>query len=492
MPDGGTRCSCGMHRWPFRLPPESSALSHRRRRAGSAAVIFQHGIPTRPLCITPDRPTMRLSPTVSGGAITSAFTCLAIVLMLCEWWAWSSLPDSLVAEVDRVDLGTPLPVQLDVTFPRAPCSALGLALAEATGENPLGSVGHKIFKTRLTGRGKPIGREPERLWEEDRFLLGGERPLDSEIEADASAEVHALQREFEAAEGCRISGTLQAPRVTAALHITTALHSEPALYYNWEHLAKIDMSHEITTLRFGETPWTRRDRAAGMSALRTLGSLWGRKKAPQAAPLEGVANNVDPDNPGSFRYFLSVFSLRRHRLTGSTKRGNRADEPIESTLYAFREFFQPELRSRTLPSLVLRWDFAPIALRLGPPAPQPGTWAWRGGVTGVLASAAARSSGATGGVTEGIAGLATRLLAVAGGCAGLARLVAKLVGAGTAGASDGSGCGGGKREWEGVEDLSGVEDDDGESVSGGRHGGALHRRGGGFGFGEQAARDETA
>lgn len=52
-------------------------------------------------------------------------------------------------------------LQLDITMPRMPCSIINVMLLEASGGNPIDTVGHHLHKQRLSKHGWPLGQEPE-------------------------------------------------------------------------------------------------------------------------------------------------------------------------------------------------------------------------------------------------------------------------------------------------------------------------------------------
>lgn len=64
-----------------------------------------------------------------------------------------------VLRIDTLDADITL--DLDMTLPRLPCAMLNFMHLEATGEDPIRSVGHKLYKQRLSKAGKPLGIEPE-------------------------------------------------------------------------------------------------------------------------------------------------------------------------------------------------------------------------------------------------------------------------------------------------------------------------------------------
>lgn len=260
-----------------------------------------------------------------GGLITLAFAALAAVLAANELRMFLFLSPRNSMEVDALSREN-IVLELDITLPRMPCSMVNLMHLEATAENPLDNVGHKVYKERLDTRGRKLGYEPERLWQQ----AGARKVMPSEamILKDMREEFVTMADELKAREGCRVWGTVEAPRVSSALYLTAALHSDEALYRLQDAIAQADTTHTIHKLRFGpQVPGWR------------------------GAALEGVENVAKV--PGSFGYFIQVVPTKFRGLMGTRREGFQ---------YSVQEYFAPSSREPKTPSIMFEYEFYPIAV----------------------------------------------------------------------------------------------------------------------------------
>jgi len=98
--------------------------------------------------------------TSTGGLITLVFGVLAVILAGNEILSYIYMVPTNTMEVDVLNREE-MRLQLDITMPRMPCSIINVMLLEASGGNPIDTVGHHLHKQRLSKHGWPLGQEPE-------------------------------------------------------------------------------------------------------------------------------------------------------------------------------------------------------------------------------------------------------------------------------------------------------------------------------------------
>ncbi|KAJ2473474.1 ER-derived vesicles protein erv46, partial [Coemansia sp. RSA 2320] len=92
--------------------------------------------------------------TLSGGILTVAAAALIAVLVCYEFAAFRrvDLRAEVVVDSERMEK---MHINIDVTFPRAPCMLLGLDVMDASGEQQVSAFRH-VAKTRLAADGAAV------------------------------------------------------------------------------------------------------------------------------------------------------------------------------------------------------------------------------------------------------------------------------------------------------------------------------------------------
>jgi hypothetical protein len=92
--------------------------------------------------------------TLSGGVITLVAMIVMAVLFFSELRVFLTAITEYELSVDS-SRGEQMRINLDVTFPRLPCSVISLDVMDVSGEQEL-DVSHNVFKRRLDSKGEPI------------------------------------------------------------------------------------------------------------------------------------------------------------------------------------------------------------------------------------------------------------------------------------------------------------------------------------------------
>ncbi|KAJ1925419.1 ER-derived vesicles protein erv46 [Tieghemiomyces parasiticus] len=234
--------------------------------------------------------------TISGAAVTIVSTLIILTLLVSEFSDYRSveLRPRLVVDKSRGEMMT---INVNVTFPHAPCFLLNMDVMDATGEQEA-SVDHDIYKVRLDPLGNRITEDRESYrggekvakvgnalanTDKDGYCgscYGGKHPDglsccntcdDVRRAYNSMGWAFANPDDFEqcvkehwkenllkqAKEGCIIHGSLKVKKVSGNFHIMagqSAIHNNVHIHTIYSYMPDdYDFSHTINHLSFGST-----------------------------------------------------------------------------------------------------------------------------------------------------------------------------------------------------------------------------------------------
>ncbi|CAG9465604.1 unnamed protein product [Pedinophyceae sp. YPF-701] len=256
-----------------------------------------------------------------GGVITVLGSLLAVTLMLSEIRLYWMAP--LVKEMKVDTKHGLLPVQLSLTLPHCPCSAVNLAVVDSSGEAGAVTTSKKsrIVKHRLDKHGKKLADEDALAWS-----TGGAMTI-AQMAGDLVKEMSAVVNEVRAGEGCRVEGQLEVQRVAGTVIVSTGVHPHLVGIELADTLSRVSMNHTVHRLSFG--PWF----------------------PGQANSLEGHV--AGEPQPGVFKYFVKIVpTTYRRGLAGA----------LETNQYSVTEYFLPTEVAEKLPGIDIVYDLSPIVV----------------------------------------------------------------------------------------------------------------------------------
>ncbi|RKP22775.1 endoplasmic reticulum vesicle transporter-domain-containing protein [Syncephalis pseudoplumigaleata] len=231
--------------------------------------------------------------TISGATVTLISAAIILTLLLSEFMDYCSVDLRPELTVDKTR-GEKMTINLNITFPHAPCFLLNLDVMDATGEQQV-SVDHDIYKVRLDTLGNPIDemRETHRAATQADgqgtaantpavpycgSCYGGTSPSggkccntcdDVRRAYSALGWAFANPDDFEQCvrehwkenlakqnkEGCTIHGFIEVNKVSGNFHIMagqSALHNNIHIHAIYSYMPEdYDFTHTINHLSFG-------------------------------------------------------------------------------------------------------------------------------------------------------------------------------------------------------------------------------------------------
>ncbi|KAI8319640.1 DUF1692-domain-containing protein [Martensiomyces pterosporus] len=309
--------------------------------------------------------------TLSGGILTVITGIIIAVLVANEFLAYRAvelLPE-LVVDKERMEK---MHINLDVSFPKAPCVLLGLDIMDSSGEQQINLFQH-VTKTRLSTTGDEIGIDasdidkakvqPPETGEDGKpycgSCYGGVPPesgccntcndvhqaysqrgwafTDPDSIEQCVREGYAKHMKEQAGEGCRMRGFIEINKVAGNFHILageTIKHGSEHMHNRYEYMpSDYDFSHTIHRLSFGEEFST------------------------QSNPLDGVSKTAHQPQ-AQFQYFTKIVGSEVRYLNGTVLKSNqysatefaKGDSPASSATGP----------SRVNPGLFFMFDISPM------------------------------------------------------------------------------------------------------------------------------------
>ena len=249
----------------------------------------------------------------STGPATSLITLVIITLLVV-----SQISDYFTVKVrhqmsvDTQRPGEQLPIFVDFTMHRVPCSRASLDVMDVTGRD-LGDVHQGLRRQRLSRAGAPIGAP----------MTGSEDPPDGPT------------------EGCRITGTVSVNKVVGNMHVAIGRVEKGAdgkhvHLFEPEDLRAYNSSHTIHALRFGEA------------------------FAYQADPLAGTSVASEQAGPVHHKYFVKVVPTTFTRASGSQLSSHQYSVTNVSVVTSADNPRQ----GSGIPGVFIVYDFSPVRVRV--------------------------------------------------------------------------------------------------------------------------------
>lgn len=170
-------------------------------------------------------------PTVSGAVVSVVACSFMFLLFLSELNTYLTISTSTEMFVDINRGGEKLVINIDVIFPRYPCSVVSLDAQDIMGSHVMNVEGSmKKIRTDRSGTS---------LSEEDLLNSG-------------QVDTQAARLQFENKEGCRLKGNIKVNKVPGNFHISSHAYHDKIYSIIGHEIGKLDFSHEIVHLSFGE------------------------------------------------------------------------------------------------------------------------------------------------------------------------------------------------------------------------------------------------
>lgn len=315
--------------------------------------------------------------TLSGGILTILTSLVVAGLVWHEFLAFRrvEMQPELIVDRERMEK---MHINLNITFPRAPCVLLGLDVIDSSGEQQV-NVLQNIAKTRLNKQGLRIGvdtseadraaaaKPPEEGKDGKPYCgdcYGGVVPdsgccntcddvhqayikrgwgfTDPDSIEQCVREGYVKRIKEQSGEGCLMSGFVEVNKVTGNIQILggeSIKFGSEYMHTNYDYMPQdFDFSHTIHSLSFGQL----------FSA--------------QANPLDGITKTAH--NPAAqFQYFTKIVGTEIHYLGGKTLKSNQ---------YSVTEFVKGDAAatdkrplfmvgtSRRTPGLFVMFDISPM------------------------------------------------------------------------------------------------------------------------------------
>ncbi|KAJ1962190.1 ER-derived vesicles protein erv46 [Dipsacomyces acuminosporus] len=309
--------------------------------------------------------------TLSGGILTVITGLIISVLVFNEFLAYRTvelLPE-LVVDKERMEK---MHINLDVSFPKAPCVILGLDIMDSSGEQQINLFQH-VTKTRISKGGEEVGLDtsdadkarvpPPKTGKDGKpycgSCYGGVPPAsgccntcsevhqayiqrgwaftDPDSIEQCVREGYAKHMKEQSGEGCRMRGFIEINKVAGNFHILageTIKHGNQHSHSRYDYMpTDYDFSHTIHRLSFGEQFST------------------------QSNPLDGVSKEAHYSQ-AQFQYFTKIVGSEVRYLNGTVLKSNQ---------YSATEFVRGDLPdsastglSRINPGLFLMFDISPM------------------------------------------------------------------------------------------------------------------------------------
>ncbi|KAJ1824719.1 ER-derived vesicles protein erv46 [Coemansia sp. RSA 2671] len=309
--------------------------------------------------------------TLSGGILTIIASVAIALLVGHEFMAYRRVDTlaELVVDGERMEK---MHINLDVTFPRAPCMILGLDVMDSSGEQQVSLFQH-MAKTRLSKDGSVIGLDesakptvPAVPAGKDGkpycgSCYGGVEPengccnscddvhqaykrrgwafTDPDSIEQCVREGYVKTMQAQAGEGCRMRGFIEVNKVTGNAQILAGesiKHGSEYMHTYYDYMPHdYDFSHTIHRLSFGD------------------------EFSAQTNPLDGVTKKAHSMR-AQFQYFTKIVGSEIRYLNGTVLRSNQ---------YSATEFVKGDatasdtlkvLMSRRTPGFFIMFDISPM------------------------------------------------------------------------------------------------------------------------------------
>ncbi|OMJ83548.1 hypothetical protein SteCoe_15516 [Stentor coeruleus] len=261
-------------------------------------------------------------PTLSGAMISIIACSFMLILFLSELNTYLAISTTTEMFVDINRGGEKLIINIDVTFPKYPCAMTSLDAQDIMGSHVMNVEG-SMKKIRLDINGMALSEED---------LLKESTSSHAQI-------INTIKQQLQDNEGCRLQGNIKVNKVPGNFHISSHAFHDKVHTIVGNDIGKLDFSHEITHLSFGENQ--------DIQAIQTVfheGVL---------SPLDSV-KKIRPDNvkdPISYEYYIKVVPTTYKTL--------------QDQEYYVHQFTanSNEYRSEGAPAVFFRYDLSPVTVK---------------------------------------------------------------------------------------------------------------------------------
>lgn len=317
-----------------------------------------------------NRPEAHLTRKTVSGAIVSIVGVTLMVLLfgfeLVEYVKPQRVT-TMGVDVTRDEL---LTIHVDMTYPGLPCQVLSLDALDVSGKHEV-DIGGELHKERVSAAGKSLGVYESHREDEDGFLqffrgFGGVQ-IESPNRKKHVEEIKAALHEH---EGCRVHGHMKVQRVAGNFHVSVHSQSYQTLQMVFNDASRINVSHVIHQLSFGDSYPGKVD------------------------PLAGFVRIIkDSEESGTYKYFLKIvpttYTKKRGVLDGylaSSGEGGVGDSKgeggkkgrdagagkawtrngtLRTNLYSVTEYYSASKGwESTLPAVYFLYDLSPITMEI--------------------------------------------------------------------------------------------------------------------------------
>jgi hypothetical protein len=258
-------------------------------------------------------------PTISGALVSILACSFMMLLFLSELNTYLAISTSTEMFVDINRGGEKLVINIDVIFPRYPCSVISLDAQDIMGSHVMNVEG-SMKKIRLDKSGGPLSEED---------LLKGSGQVDAQL----------ARGQFENKEGCRLQGNIKVNKVPGNFHVSSHAFHDKIYSVIGHDIGKLDFSHEIVHLSFGENQ--------DIQKIQTIfheGVL---------SPLDTVKKmkNENVKEAVSYEYYIKVVPTTYKTLKNE-----------EFYVHQFTANSN-EYRSEGAPAVYFRYDLSPVTVK---------------------------------------------------------------------------------------------------------------------------------
>lgn len=258
-------------------------------------------------------------PTVSGAMISIIACSFMLLLFLSELNTYMTVSTNTEMFVDINRGGEKLTINVDVVFPRYPCGIISLDAQDIMGSHVVNVEG-SMRKIRMDPNGRTLSEED---------LLGHAAAMDTE----------SVRKQFNDKEGCRLVGNIKVNKVPGNFHISSHAFHDKIHSIVGNEINKLDFSHEILHLSFGENQDIQAIQAAFHEGV--LSPLDSVKKMRSENVREAI----------SYEYYIKVVPTTYKTL--------------QSQEYYVHQFTanSNEYRAEGVPAVFFRYDLSPVTVK---------------------------------------------------------------------------------------------------------------------------------
>ncbi len=258
-----------------------------------------------------------------------------VLLFLNELSSFVKIKTSSEMLVDTNSNSDKLTINIDIILHKLPCSIISIDAQDIMGSHTL-NVHGLITKTKLDKNGKDIGSYLEAKIGENKNQVTHHSGHDHANHPMPKYE--DVKKAVDEQEGCRLEGTIQVLRVPGNFHISTHAYGSIVAKLLSEGVFKIDLSHKINHISFGEETDLR-----NIKTKYNVGIL---------NPLDGV-EKIDHANQKLYEYYLKVVPTTYVDIEGNTL-----------SVHQFTSNSNENINNNMISTIFFRYDISPILIKI--------------------------------------------------------------------------------------------------------------------------------